>query len=125
MNRLQSVISWVVLTSEVSHLFCCGIPVVFSLLSLLSGVGVIVAMPLGLHQLHEVMHHYEQPILIASGCIVAFGWVLNAVANKIDCRNTGCAHEPCASKKKRSTKILIVATIIFIINIMIYLLFHH
>lgn len=125
MNRLQSAINWVMITSGVSHVFCCGIPVVFSLLSLLSGMGMVMTMPFAFEHLHGVMHDYEIPMLIASGCILALGWGLHAIALKVDCRDTGCGHEPCGPKKKRSSKMLIVATLLFVFNVIVYAVFHH
>ncbi len=124
MNRLQNAINWVVVTSEISHFFCCGIPIVFSLLSLLSGMGIIASMPLGFNNLHEAMHQYEIPMIAMSGVIIALGWMLHMVATRIDCRNTGCGHQPCAPKKKQSSKILMVATGLFALNLTAYFLLH-
>lgn len=124
MNRLHGAIKWLSITSEISHFFCCGLPIVFSLLSLLSGVGLIATMPMGIHSLHEVMHNYEMPMIIISGTVILLGWALHVVANKIDCHNTGCVHEPCGSKKKRSSKILLVATALYTLNLVGYLLLH-
>lgn len=124
MQRIQSFINWACVTSEVSHIFCCALPMVFSLLSLMSGLGLIAAMPAGMEFLHHALHDYEIPMIITSGVIILLGWVLNYVAYRIDCHNTGCAHGPCGPKKKRSAKVLIIATALFAINVTAYFLIH-
>lgn len=124
MNRFQGVINWISITSEISHFFCCGIPIIFSVLSLLSGMGIIASMPLGIGHLHDAMHDYEVPMIVMSGLIVALGWALHLVAKRMDCRSTGCGHGPCSPKKKRSSTILIVATALFALNLAGYFLLH-
>jgi hypothetical protein len=111
-------------TSEISHIFCCGLPMVFSVMSLLSGLGFITFMPSGLYFLHEAMHAYEIPMIIMSAVILMMGWTLHYVAYRLDCRSTGCVHGPCAPKKKRSGKVLCIATGLFMLNIAGYFLLH-
>jgi hypothetical protein len=124
MQKVQKFIYWACVSSEISHVLCCGLPMLFSLMSLLSALGIIVAMPSGLDALHHVMHDYEVPMIIASGFVLAVGWMLHFVAKRIDCRSTGCAHAPCTPKKKRSDKILFIATALFVFNVTIYFTFH-
>ena len=124
MNRIQGTINWLSVTSEISHFFCCGIPIVFSLISLLANAGILAAMPVGLEAVHDVMHHYEIPLIIMSAVIITSGWVLHYVAKRIDCRNTGCAHPPCDKKKNKSSRILFIATILFVVNLMSYFVLH-
>lgn len=125
MQRLQGIIYWVCITSEISHFFCCGLPIVFSILSLMSGLGLITTMPFGLEAIHHVTHSYEVPMIVASFAILCIGWGLHYVAYLIDCRSTGCVHVPCAPKKKRSGKVLVVATILFALNLLGYMTLHH
>ncbi len=125
MQRIQNFIYWACVTSEISHVFCCGLPMVFSLLSLMSGVGLVATMPSGLAFLHEKLHGYEIPMIVTSGAIIIMGWVLNYIAYRIDCHNTGCAHGPCTPKKKRSAKVLYIATGLFLLNVTGYFLIHH
>lgn len=82
-------------------------------------------MPSGLVSLHEMTHDYEVPVIMMAGIIVAFGWVLHYISWRIDCMKTGCAHEPCGTKKKRSSKLLAFATILFVINVGSFLFLHH
>jgi len=111
--------------SETMHVFCCVIPTVISIVSLLTGaVGAAALMPAGILVLHEFMHHYEVPMIIVSGGLLILGWVLQGISYRIDCHSTGCGHGPCKPKKNMSVYVLIGATILFIFNTAIYLLFH-
>lgn len=125
MQRIQSAINWFCITSEISHFFCCGLPIVFSLFSLLSTAGLTAAMPMGLESLHHAMHDYERPLISVSFAILMVGWVLHYIAYRIDCRSTGCEHEPCAPKKRRSGKVLLIATTLFTLNLIAYMALHH
>ena len=125
MQRIQHLVNWASVLTQLSHIFCCGLPVLFSVLSLLSGLGVMASMPSGLVSLHEMTHDYEMHLIIMAGVIVLFGWALHYIAWRIDCMKTGCAHEPCGEKKKRSSKILAFATILFIVNVSSFLLLHN
>lgn len=125
MSRFNSVVSWLSVTSEVSHFFCCGLPLVFSMLSLMSSMGLIVAVPVGLTNFHEMMHDYEVPMIIIGASILVLGWVLHFISYQLDCRSSGCAHQPCGTKKKKSSKILMVATGLYVLNVTAYFLLHH
>ncbi len=124
MQKLQTFINWAAVSSEISHVFCCALPTLFSVLALLSGMGIIGAVPTQVTFLHDIIHGYEVPIIIASGVILFIGWALYYVGYRIDCRSTGCAHEPCTPKKKRSAKILLIATVLFVVNVSVYSLIH-
>lgn len=124
MQRLQKVITSSIIISELSHIFCCGLPVLFSLVSLLSVLGVTSALPGFFIDLHDAMHVYEIPMIIFSGMMIFTGWTLHFISEKLDCHNTGCGHEPCAPKKKRSSKLLQFASILFLINVSAYFLLH-
>ena len=124
-DRVQKSLGWAIIASETSHVFCCVLPTLFSMLSLATGFGLIAAMPLGLQVLHEMMHHWEVPMILASGFVVMMGWGAHFLAIKLDCHDTGCAHGPCTPKKRKAGKILKVATILFVANVSVYLVFHH
>lgn len=125
MQKIQNFIYWACVTSEISHIFCCGLPMVFSILSLMSGLGLISTMPAGMEFLHHALHDYEIPMIATSGFIIMMGWALHYIAYRIDCRSTGCEHEPCGPKKKRSGKVLMIATGLFILNVSAYFFLHH
>lgn len=124
MERIQKTIFWAVVASEFSHIFCCVLPTVVSLLSLLAGLGLLSVMPSSLVAIHDLIHDYEIPMIITSAIVLAFGWTLHMISIRIDCHNTGCVHEPCTPKKKRSSKLLLIATLLFVTNVSIYTLVH-
>ena len=119
-KRVQGLFSWVVVLSELSHIFCCVLPSVFSIVTVLIGMGLVGAMPLWMESTHEFMHDWEIPLITLSGVVLVIGWVLHCVSRRIDCHDTGCGHEPCEPKKNRHAVILKIATFLFIINVAIY-----
>ena len=73
--------------------------------------------------LHDVMHGYEVPMIIASGAILLIGWALHWYSEKLNCHDT-CSHGPCESKKNKVHTLLIVATVLFAVNVTVYMVFH-
>lgn len=124
MQSLQKVITSSILLSEISHVFCCGLPTLFSLLSLLSVLGVATVMPAAFVEFHELMHVYEVPMIVFSAVMITLGWALHMVSRAIDCRSHGCGHPPCAPEKTSSTRLLVIATTLFAINILAYAVIH-
>ena len=124
MDRLQKTTDCFALASGLSHLFCCGVPFVISILSLVANAGFLASLPSGLEYFHELMHGYEKGLFVFSAFILLLGWGLHFVAKRMDCHSTGCSHPPCDTKKTKSSWILIVATIIFVVNAASYFLFH-
>jgi len=124
MQKLQKFLNFTVLATETSHVFCCVLPTVFSIAGLLAGVGLIGAIPPGIESLHDIVHDWEMPIIAASGVILLLGWLVYFYAQKIDCHEGGCAHGPCEPSKKRSSKVLKIATVLFVVNVSIYFFVH-
>ncbi len=85
---------------------------------------MIGVMPMWMDGMHDIMHEYERPMIILSAIILVIGWGIFFIGRRIDCRDTGCCHEPCKPKKNRSFLVLKVATILFIINVSIYVSVH-
>ncbi|MGH1377323.1 MAG: hypothetical protein ACRBB3_00725 [Alphaproteobacteria bacterium] len=123
-KRAQGMFSWVVVLSEISHIFCCVLPSVFSVLTVLVGLGLIGALPVWMESLHHVMHDWEIPLIAMSGFVLVIGWSLHFISKKIDCHDTGCGHEPCGKKKDKTARILQIATLLFVINVSIFLGLH-
>ena len=124
MERMQKSIFWAIVATETSHLFCCVLPTIFSIVSFLAGVGLVSAMPAGLESLHHFIHRWEIPLIIFSGVTIALGWAIDRFAGRVDCHDTGCVHEPCSTRKNKAHKVLIIASILFVFNIVIYMAFH-
>lgn len=124
MQKLQKSMAGAIILSEISHVFCCGLPSVFAVLSLLSGLGMVTIMPSALEHIHHVLHHYEIPMIVVSGLILISGYVLHYISEKLNCVDTGCHHPPCEPKKVRTDKVLIVATVLYLVNLVVYVVFH-
>lgn len=125
-KRVQNTLSWMAFISMVSHLFCCVLPAFLSVLTILVGFGLIGVMPMWVDSMHHIMHDWEMPLIIGSGAVLSLGWLIQFISWRIDCHDTGCGHEePCAPKKKRSARILIFATILFVINVLVFFGAHH
>ncbi|MGB1077074.1 MAG: hypothetical protein ACPG05_02110 [Bdellovibrionales bacterium] len=126
MDRINTHLGWAVMLSQLTHVFCCGLPVVFSVLSLLSGFGLLGMMPESTEIVHEILHSWEMPILLGSGGVLALGWLLHAYARRLDCtKMSSCSHEPCAPKKRKSSYIMIGATVLFAINLFVFVVLEH
>ena len=127
MEKINKRIVWAVMASESIHIFCCVLPTVFSVLSLLAGAGMIATMPNFIDEAHHLIHDYEIPMIIISALILVFGWGLYAYSRRINCSQDGessCCHEPCAPKKDRTRLFMIVATVLFFVNVTVYFSFH-
>ena len=123
-KKAQGLFSWVVILSECSHVFCCVLPSLVSVLGVLVGLGLIGAVPAWLGSVHEIMHHWELPVIVGSGAVLALGWSLHHMSRKMDCHDTGCVHGSCAPKKKNTVLVLQIATFLFVMNVSVYLVLH-
>ncbi|MCB1784421.1 MAG: hypothetical protein KDI13_10560 [Alphaproteobacteria bacterium] len=123
-RRVQGAFNWIILLSEASHVFCCVLPSLFSILSMMAGLGMIGVMPVWLISIHEMLHGWEVPMIAMSAAVLLLGWTLHYISYRMDCHSTGCVHEPCGPKKKNAAFILKVATILFLANILVYFVFH-
>ncbi|MGH1399349.1 MAG: hypothetical protein ACRBCT_09060 [Alphaproteobacteria bacterium] len=124
MQKIQKTVNIAVLAAETSHIFCCVLPTVVSVMSLLAGVGLIGSMPVSLLWLHDVLHDWEVPIIIGSGVVLALAWALHFYAKRFDCADAGCCSEPCAPKKNSASRLLIVASVLFVVNVSVYMFVH-
>ena len=128
LKNIQKSLITIILVSQLGHIFCCVLPTVFSILSLLAGLGILYILPAGLENLHDMIHDYENYIMIASAILLVFGWAIYMISLKINCNEVdikqACSHEPCEPKKDRAKIILLIASALFLINVSVYLGFH-
>lgn len=124
MQRLQGTLFWTIIASETTHLFCCVLPTVISVLSLLGGAGLLAVLPPGLLAFHEMIHKHEVPLILFSAAMLLIGWGLYLLSARLDCHSTGCAHGPCGPKKKNASLALKIASMLFVGNVVIYVTFH-
>lgn len=123
-DKTQKKLFWAIIATETSHIFCCVLPTLFSVMSLLAGIGIVATMPGWLETFHDAMHDWEMPMIALSASVVAVGWGLHCYSLKNDCHDHGCEHEPCGPRKRTASKILIGATILLAFNVTIYFGFH-
>jgi hypothetical protein len=120
-QRLTKISNATVIVAELSHIFCCGLPLLMAVLATSMQVGVSSSLLF----LHYKLHAYEIPILIGSGLLLVVGLLLQYISHRLDCRSTGCHHEPCAPKKMKVSKLFIFAVAMYAVNIAIYVLTDH
>ncbi len=123
-QAIQKSLNWAVILSETSHVFCCVFPTIFSLIGILAGVGMFTVMPASLISAHNFIHELEVPMIISSGVILALGWAVTWYSGRIDCHSTGCAHGTCAPRKSRAHLVLKIATVLFVVNVVVYATIH-
>ena len=123
-QKIQKSLMWAVILSETSHLFCCVLPTVVSLMGLLAGLGMVATLPAGVLELHDFLHEWEIPIIASSGVILALGWLAVRHSEKMDCHSTGCHHGTCAPRKNRAHLVLKIATVLFVFNVLVYVAVH-
>lgn len=124
MERIQKSLMAALIASEMSHIFCCVLPTVFSVLSLLAGLGLVGAMPEFFVHIHDFMHDKEIPMIVISGIVLAFGWWIYFMSRKMDCHSTGCGHGPCTPRKTRAHGVLKIASVLFVANVLIFAVVH-
>jgi hypothetical protein len=123
MQKQQAAILWAIILSETSHIFCCVLPTLFSLFSILTNLGMFV-MPGWFISLHEAMHAWEMPIVFASGIILATGWILYWQSAKGECQSGTCAHDKHHPKMKTTRLVLKIASVLFVVNVFVFLVIH-
>lgn len=117
-------LGWAVLVSELGHVFCCVLPTLFTILSFGANVGLIGEAPGFLTVLHEQIHHYEIPIILFSGGMVAVGWVIYIVGLHFVAGHRDCGGFACEKGAVRNRIILIVASFLFAVNVFIFAFVH-
>ena len=121
--KLQSISTGALLFAELSHVFCCGLPIFIAVMSAGSqvGFGGVFA------TFHDLIHNYEHVILIASGLLLALGLGLHYISFQINCRTVGCksVHSDCTPQKFRSGWIYTIALALYAVNLAFYILSGH
>ncbi|MCF6293744.1 MAG: hypothetical protein L3J04_10155 [Robiginitomaculum sp.] len=121
MARLTKTTDSVLLTTLIGHLLCCGLPVAVNLMALLAGLGALSAITPWVGELHDTLHQFELIMLLVSGAALVFGFWVHIRQNRIDCSKENCDHKPCATQKRQSRIILIIASALFLLNLANYI----
>ena len=125
MERFHRFVHWVVIFSLAGHFFCCVLPALVSVLSVVVGLGLLSGVLPMLNDIHHILHGYESGLVVFSGVMLAIGWIAQWMSARFDCHDTGCDHPPCDTKKIRNARILTVATVLFMFNALMLLFFNH
>lgn len=125
-DKLQRNIALTIIMAESTHIFCCVLPTVVTVLALLSSLGAVTQVPVFMLDLHEILHAYEVPVIVFSGVMLVLGWVMYGVSRQIECQKQHCEpHETvCASRKNNTGLILTVASVLFVVNVTVYFTLH-
>lgn len=125
MQKRQKAILWALIASESSHVFCCVLPTLLTLFAVLANLGLFV-MPAAFLAFHDFMHHWELPMVIVSGVILALGWGMHWHALRGEECEHGCAHHTDATHPtvSKTHMILKIATVLFVVNVFVFLFIH-
>ena len=121
MIRLKSTATTFSLLAELSHIFCCGLPIFIAVMSAGSQIGFGGAFI----AFHSIIHDFELQILIGSGLLLDVGFGLHVFSYWMDCRSTGCSHDACEPKKFRVGWIFTIALLLYVANISFYFISGH
>lgn len=99
-----------IIASIVPHIFCCGLPIVLSVIGLIA--------PESAH-FHLIPHDWEPFLFVISGAMLIFSWYLVA-------RDCQCKCEHCdGDKSHRPQKIIMSAiTILFVLSVILHVASH-
>lgn len=110
-----------VISSCLMHVFCCGLPLLASLLNMAASLGIASA---------EVAHsewfeQFERGAIALSAVMLVVTGIILYVSRRVDCRKQGmCVHPPCDNKKSMSLLIYRVTAVLFAVNLLIFSLGH-
>ena len=112
---------WLVISTCIMHVFCCGLPLALSIGSIAAVLGLS-----GGEWVHPAwLSQYEMGLMAASGAVLAFTGMIQFISYRIDCRKDGdCHHEPCDSKKTLAHRVYFAALALFALNVAVTLLTH-
>lgn len=126
-QKLQRNIAFAIIMAESTHIFCCILPTVVTVLSVLASLGAVTQVPIFMLDIHEALHHYEIPIITFSGAMLMLGWALYALSRRIDCRKPHCEpheNDTCTPQKNGTRTVLAIASLLFVVNIVVYFTLH-
>ncbi|MEM8971411.1 MAG: hypothetical protein AAGD43_05015 [Pseudomonadota bacterium] len=121
MARLKSTATTVSLLAELSHIFCCGLPIFIAVMSAGSQIGFGGAFVV----FHRFIHDYELHILIGSGLLLAFGFGLHIFSHWMECHSPEHNHHKSKPKRFRIGWIFSIALILYVANLSFYFISGH
>lgn len=126
MQNMRRTFYWTILASELSHIFCCVLPVLLSLISIFSLYGAMNAVPGFIWSAHDFMHHWEPVILVVSALLLLSGWGLWAQQKQVSHPTHSCQTSNCDEAKslRKMRLMLLVTSGLFAVNFSVYALIH-
>jgi len=121
LKHVHKVSGAVALLSSISHIFCCGLPLVATLFSLGAATGALTSQT----AFEAFFHDYEAWIMGGAAFMLVLGGAAQYVSWKLDCTKEGCFHSPCEPKKKMAFKIYLVSCAIFVLSLGVLFLVPH
>lgn len=112
---IRIVTPYVIICSALMHIFCCGIPLLLSVTSLVNIVGIS---SLSIFEV-DWFEAIESYIVLFSGVLLITTIAINQFSKKINCIESGaCEHKPCDEKKHHSSYVLNIAIILYALNLL-------
>lgn len=116
---LKTITPYFIIVGCAMHIFCCGLPLLLSITSLTTVFGLS---SLSVFEI-EWFEAVEDYVLILSGMMLLVTYLINRLAKNLDCLKDGfCTHPPCSEKKSMSIDIFKIAVILYLLNIMTFLI---
>lgn len=116
---LKTITPYFIIVGCAMHIFCCGLPLLLSITSLTNVFGVS---SLSVFEI-EWFEAVEDYVLILSGMLLFVTYLINRLSKKLDCsKDDFCTHPPCIEKKNISSYMFKIAVILYLLNIMTFLI---
>ena len=120
-KHVEKVSTTVAVLSALSHIFCCGLPLVATLFGVGAAAGALTTQTV----FETFFHEYENIIMGFSALMLVLGGVSQYVSWRIDCRKQGCEHPPCSPRKKLSFKLYVGSCVVFAMALAAFLALPH
>lgn len=116
---LKSFSTFFVILGSVMHLFCCGLPFLLSITSLATAIGISSLEIFNVEWFEQI----ENYLLVIMGVMLGLTYFVNRYSKRLDCQeNDLCTHPPCDEKKDISGYFLRIATVLYVLNILLFIL---
>ena len=106
-----------VIAAGLSHVFCCVLPAVLSILSISTVFGASTTTVLNFEWFEAI----EEQVLIFSGVVLFISGLAQLVSWRVKCNASVCCHEPCEKRKNWAMRLFIFATVIYLFNLIVLL----
>lgn len=116
---IRVITPYIIICGSLVHIFCCGIPLLLSISSLASIIGIH---SLAMFEV-EWFEAIEGYVLLISGFLLIVTIAADQISKKMNCVESNvCQHEPCDKKKRVSSYMLKIALILYSLNLLTLIL---